>query len=214
MGKILFLFALTVVLSSCKTKVNRNDCDDFIANQTDANFEIYNYILKDSTNFPLFPEDKFSDIKYIFDTTIKWDESRFIISDNDRLQYKLSPNTEELNPYNHTYLFSTFENLISEKEKEALCCIAQSIRPYKIETSFKTLKKINRAKQFKGICLEVTQPIYSKDKKFIFLEMFIHKNDELKLYDSTTYYSKVGLIYEKQKDKAWKQVFKKPWLML
>lgn len=210
MKKLNIILGIIIILSSCKTRIETNDCNKSISQQEVKNFEIYNEVLNDSTNVPLYGGDKFSDIKYLIDSSTGWDIRRFVVTAKERL----NAYSDEHSPFNNTYLFSKFERLISEHEKDILSCIARNIRRTKIETNINKLEKISRYQKFTGFCLEVTQPIYSEDKSLVFIDMFIHKNDDLRPLDTLTYYSKVGFIYEKQDNGKWKQKYKKGLLML
>lgn len=210
MKKLNIILGIIIIFTSCKTKVEKNDCNENLSNLTGSNFEIYNEVFSDSTNFPLYGEDKFSDVKYLIDSSTEWDIKRFVVTQKERSDAY----SDEHSPYNHTYLFNELENLVSEEEKANLSCIAKNIKRTKIGTSINEFKKISRYQKFTGFCLELTQPIYSEDKNLVFIDMFIHKNDDLRPLDTLTYYSKVGFIYEKQDNGNWKQKDKKGWIML
>lgn len=199
---ILFLF-------SCSNNIEKQICE----NNKNADFKIYEQIVNDSTLYFFFPEDKFSDIKFIIDKTNKWEPERFYISSKNQFGEFLRDD-EELSDNNTTYLFSDVKNIVSDNEKKALANFSQTILSDTINYEFKNLKKISSNDEFKGMCIEISKPIFSSNNQFAFLDIFVHKNLTTSKIDSSTYYEKIGVILKKDNKNNFKLFKKKLWLML
>lgn len=193
-------------------------CSNNIENQIGENnknvdFQIYERILTDSTLFFLFPEDNFSNIKFIHNKTRKWEPERFYISTKDQFREFLRSNVE-LSDYKTTYLFSEVESLVSGGEKKALANFSQTIESETIYYEFDNLQKVSSNEEFEGMCIEILKPIYSSNNQFAFLDIYVHNNLSKTKIDAKTYYEKIGVILKKDNNNNWKLYKKKLWLML
>jgi hypothetical protein len=199
---ILFLF-------SCSENIEKQ----ILENNKNADFKIYEQIVNDSTLFFFFPEDKFSDIKFIINKTKKWKPERFYISSKNTLGEFLR-GEDELSDKNTIYLFSEVEDLVSESEKEALAKFSQTIIIDTIDYEFNNLKKISSNEAFEGMCIEISKPVFSSNNELAFLDVYLHKNLTKTRIDTSTYYEKIGIILKKDNNNNWKLFKKKLWLML
>lgn len=182
-------------------------------NNKNADFKIYEQILNDSTLFFFFPEDKFSDIKFIISKTNKWEPERFYLSSKNQIGTFLRDD-DELSDYNTTYLFSEVKNIVSDDEKKALANFSQTILSDTVNYEFNNLKKISLNDEFEGMCIEISKPIFSSTNQFAFLDIYVHKNLSKTKIDTTTYYEKIGVILKKDNKNNWKLFKKKLWIML
>lgn len=193
-------------------------CSDNIEKQLQENnkytdFKIYEEILKDSAVFFFFPDDKFSDMKFIINTTKKWEPARFFLSNQNQLKAFFG-DEDELSDNNTTYLFSEDKNLVSDREQKALANFSQKIVQDTIDYEFNNLQKISSNDAFEGMCIEISTPIYSSNNQFAFLDIFVHKNISKMKIDRSTFYEKIGIILKKEPKGNWKLYKKKLWIML
>jgi len=191
-----------------------NDLPQKLAfNNQSVDYSIYQPILADSTIFLFIPEDTYSDIKYILNKSRRWEPERFYLPDENRWGTFFS-GEDELSKRNTTYMFSHHEKLISQREKKLLADMSQYIPNDSIDFTFNQWTPIAVDEPFKGFCIELSRPLYSADKQYAFLNIFLHYNDTLQPVDPTTYYEKVAVILQKDSTAQWQILDTKKWLML
>lgn len=153
-----------------------------------------NIVLKNLVAYKLLKPSKYT----LYPETEKWNNYRFQVSN-----YPDSNITDEHHPYNHTYFFkdSKIAELFS-KEQSYLYEKSISLHPKKIEIyPIKGIKIVNKAyKTSKNeVLIKLSEPILSKDKRYVFVEIKAYYNQEL--------YSVEGLILKKE-SKKWNPFFK------
>jgi len=157
-------------------------------------------------------------VYYVLHETDKWNTYRFhldedLTSDSVRKQLE----RDEHSPYNHSYIFkdSLLDQLFSDSEKEHLYRLTQSIKPRQILDTFKVFKltkSFNTAK--KGFFFSVTDPIFTTDKQYAFLDIVTFKKDKETTELNYAYFGTTLLIYKNIKHKGWTRMKKIDYLIL
>lgn len=147
----------------------------------------------------------------VLDSSDVWDEDRFY------LKYDLTSaavlkglEEDEHSPY-HRYLFSDslLNSHISDQEKINLFTLSKSTARKKLVGTFAAFTWIKSFTAVKsGFFFSMTEPLFSTDKTFAFLNITVYKKDKYteNLRDSN--FGNIMLIYEKNKTGTWSRLRK------
>lgn len=174
----------------------------------------------DKTNFDIITRfyRKRPTTFYVLDKTDKWNPYRFHLDEDltsDSVRKHLE--RDEHSHYNHSYIFrdTVLDKLFSESEKQRLYKLAQTRKPRQIADTFKLFKLIksfNTAKY--GFFFSVTDPIFTQDKQYAFVDIITYKKDKETEKLNYAYYGTTLLIYQNIKGKGWIRVKKRDYLIL
>ncbi|SHG07519.1 hypothetical protein [Flavisolibacter ginsengisoli] len=175
---------------------------------------------KDKSNFDITTrlDNKKPTVYYALNKTDKWNTYRFHLDEDltsDRVRKKLE--SDEHSPYNHSYLFSdtALDRLFSNTEKQHMYRVAQSITPRELADTFKVfrlIKSFNAAKN--GFFFSVTDPIFTQDKQYAFIDITTFKKDKETEELNYAYFGTTLLIYQNIKGKGWTRIKKRDYLIL
>ena len=151
-------------------------------------------------------------------STDKWETCRFFINDNiksDSVRKAIA--NDEHHHYNDCYIFKdpVLDKLFSDNEKVHLFQSAQSIKSRTLTNGGNYLVLIKSFKEAKkGFFFTVTDPVFSTDNQFAFIEIISHKKaNETKEFNDT-YFGRTFLIYQNVKGKGWARIKKIEFLIL
>ncbi len=155
---------------------------------------------------------------YVLNRTDKWETCRFFIKDNiksDSVRKAIA--NDEHHHYNDCYIFKdpALDRLFSDVEKEHLYQFAQLIKSRTLangSNNFALIKSFRAAKQ--GFFFTVSDPVFSTDNQFAFLEIISHKKTKETKEFNDTYFGRTFLIYQNVKGKAWTRIKKIDFLIL
>lgn len=180
--------------------------------------ELYDLAFSNINNFKMLSifNDKIPRNFQIIDSTITWNSKIFYLENvnlNDSLVMK-EIEREEHHPYHSLYLFSDkfLNSKINDEEKQNLSQIATKILSIKINFNDKHYRTVEKFKIKKGFYFFVSEPIYSTDNKFAFLEIFINKKNRFLGEKLDDYYGRVTIMFEKNSLGKWNQLGMKPTL--
>lgn len=174
----------------------------------------------DKTNFDITTSlgNKIPTVYYVLNMTDKWGKYRFhldedLTSDSVRRSLEL----DEHSPYNHSYIFrdTVLARLFSEREKLQLYKLTQTIKPRQLTDTFKLFKLIksyNAAKY--GFFFSVTDPIFTQDKQYAFVDIITFKKDKETENINDAYFGTTILIYQNIKGEGWTRIKKRDHLIL
>jgi len=182
--------------------------------------DVITLAFKDKSNFDITTSfDYKKTTKYfVLTTTDKWNSNRFHLKENiksDSVRKRLSG--DEHHPYNHSYIFkdTALERLFNDTEKENLYQRTQIIKPRQLTDSFNEFSLINSFRTAKnGFLFSITDPIFSSDKLFAFLDITTYKKDKETKELNDTYFGTTLLIYQYIKGKGWTRIKKIDYLIL
>ena len=155
---------------------------------------------------------------FVMDTTGKWGKLRFWIEGlNEKSAEEIKKmERSEHNAYNYAYLFkdSALNRLIPDNEKKYLLEKSGKLKSMKINLKGDNYSTISSSKNLTGFYFVTTEPVFSSDKKYAFIDwvVFYKTGPEQELND--TYFGTTCIVYEKQKDNTWKKIAKKDHLIL
>lgn len=182
--------------------------------------EIYHLTFSDKSNFKLttYLNHKLPKTFFIIDTTENWDSNRFWVKDFDnhnKQQVIKQIQNDEHHPYFHSYLFSdtALDKLFSDKTKQDLCEKSKKVKSKRIKLSGKNYKTVASSKNIKGFYFLASDPLFSDDKNFAFIDLTVFFKETYKQPLNDTYFGTIGIVFQKQGD-AWKRIAKKDWLIL
>jgi hypothetical protein len=191
----------------------------FAKNSFSQNEDIIQFAFKDTCNFNITKSfgDKDPSIFYVLASTDKLNAYRFKLSENiksDSVRRIVA--SDEHHPYNHTYIFkdTNLDKLVSDSEKNNLYEQTQIIQPRQLQScsQFKVIRSFKNLKE--GFFFSVTDPIFTADKKFAFLDIITyHKERDTKEFRET-YFGTTLLIYENTDGKGWTRMKKIDYLIL
>lgn len=174
----------------------------------------------DNSNFDIttFLDNKKPTAYYVLDKTDKWNTYRFHL-DNDLTSEKVLKELQrdEHSPYNHSYIFkdTIIARLFNESEKQNLYRLSKSVQPRQLADTFKVfrlIKSFDKAKN--GFFFSVTDPIFTSDKQFAFLDITTFKKDKDTEELRFAYFGHTLLIYQNLKGKGWTRIKKIDYLIL
>lgn len=177
-------------------------------------------IFTDKSNFDITTrfQDKMPTVFYVLNKTDKWNTYRFHMDEDlssESVRRKLE--NDEHSPYNHSYLFADtlLSMLFTDTVKQHLYQGANSMKPRLLVDTFKVFKLINSFKTAKnGFFFSVTDPIFTKDKQYAFIDITTYKKDKETEDLNFAYFGTTLLIYKNQKGKGWTRIKKRDYLIL
>jgi hypothetical protein len=182
--------------------------------------EIYRLTFSDRSNFKLTTclQHKLPQTFFILDTTDRWNYNRFWLRDFDSKDKKSvikEIESDEHHPYFHSYLFSVtaLNRKFSDKTKQKLCNKSKELRSRFLKLNASNYKTISSEKNLKGFYFVVSEPIFSDDKNFAFIDLTVYYKEKIANPLNETYFGSIAIVFEKQKN-GWKRIAKKDWLFL
>jgi hypothetical protein len=175
--------------------------------------EILRLAFQDKSNFDItiLLENKRPDRFFVLATTDKWNSYRFHLDEkemNDRREHS---------PYMHSYVFkdTMLNRIISDSEKLYLSEITKTFKPRVLTGNFSEFTLIKSFSDIrKGFFFSVTDPAFTKDRQYAFIDIVIFKkDDETKVMDDC-YFGHTLLIFQNQGDKGWTRIKKVNYLIL
>jgi hypothetical protein len=175
--------------------------------------EILKLAFKDKSNFDITTllDNKRPTKFFILTTTDKWNAYRFHLNEKDMLDRR------EHSPYVHSYIFkdTMLNRVINDSEKVHLYEMTQILEPRPLTGTFKEFSLIKSFMNAKnGFFFSVTDPIFTTDKHYAFIDIIIYKKDDETKEFNDTYFGHTLLIYENLGDKEWTRVKKIDYLIL
>lgn len=155
---------------------------------------------------------------WVLNKTNSWNADRFHLEydiTNDSIRNELEK--DEHSAYNNSYLFidSILNQLFNESQKRHLFHLAQEKQPRQLIDTFKVFSLIPSFEKAKtGFFFSVTDPIFTQDKQYAFIDIIIHKKDKETKDLNTSYFGTTLLIYQYFKDKGWERIKKVDRLIL
>jgi hypothetical protein len=174
----------------------------------------------DKSNFDIttFLDNKKPTAYYVLNKTDKWNTYRFHLDEDltsDSVRKKLEQ--DEHSYYNHSYIFrdTVVDRLFIDMEKEQLYRHAQSIQPRQLADTFKVFKLIKSFDAAKnGFFFSVTDPIFTQDKQYAFIDITTYKKDKETLELNYAYFGMTIVIYKNIEGKGWTRIKKFDYLIL
>jgi len=182
--------------------------------------EIIELSFKDKSNFDLttFLDNKKPTKYFVLKATDIWNKYRFHLDENIKIDsIRKALESDEHSYYNHSYIFSdsTIDNLFNDTEKTHLYLMTLSIKSKNLTADFKEFSIISSFKTAKnGFFFSISQPIFSTDKQFAFIDIAAHKKDNETEDLNQSYFGKILLIYQNIKNKGWTRIKKVKYLIL
>jgi hypothetical protein len=182
--------------------------------------QIIKLVFSDKSNFKI--TESFGNQRpknyWVLDKTNTWNASRFHLEEDitiDSIRKELAQ--DEHSSYNNTYLFtdSILNQLFNESQKKYLFHLAESKQPRQLTDTFNVFRLIpSFEKARNGFFFSVTDPIFTKDKQYAFIDIATHKKDKATEDLNTSYFGTTLLIYQYFKDKGWIRIKKVDRLIL
>jgi hypothetical protein len=158
-------------------------------------------------NFSDFPQNYF-----VYGKFRKWDARRFWLEEIQHLSADSIKRLEsdEHHPYNFVYLFSdtTLNQLFSNSEKRNLSEKAYASKEKKISIQGINFKIVNDINRIKGYYFEASEPIFTSNGLFAFIDLYIFHNDSLITNGTPDQHllGRICVVYQKQTNGVWKQL--------
>jgi hypothetical protein len=178
------------------------------------NNSLFTKVFSDTSNFDIMTstENVRPKVLYVLNRTEKWNEYRFQIDEDltsDSVRRKLED--DEHSPYNHSYLFkdSLLDQLFSKAEKDKLYRQALSIEPRQLTGKSSQCKLTTFENTKDGFFFSLTDPIFTSDGKYAFIDIYTLKRDEDTKELRDTYFGTTLLIYQNIKGKGWTRIKKR-----
>lgn len=181
---------------------------------------IIKLVFSDRTNFKItesFGNQRPKNYRVLVKTNT-WNASRFHLEEDlaiDSVRKELE--NDEHSSYNNTYLFtdSLLNQLFNESQKKYLFHLAESKPPRQLTDTFSVFRLIPSFEKAKyGFFFSVTDPIFTQDKQYAFIDIATHKKDKETADLNTSYYGTTLLIYQYFNDKGWIKIKKVDRLIL
>jgi hypothetical protein len=182
--------------------------------------EILKLAFSDTSNFYIttFLDNTRPNKYFVLNKTDPWNTYRFHL-DNDLTSEKVLKELQrdEHSPYNHSYIFkdTMIDKLFNESQKQHLFKLSKSVQPRQLADTFKVfrlIKSYNKAKN--GFFFSVTDPIFTSDKQFAFLDITTFKKDKDTDELRFAYFGHTLLIYQNLNEKGWTRIKKIDYLIL
>ena len=129
-----------------------------------------------------------------------WNIDRFILNKQSKRH------AEAKDPY----LFSdtSLNNLFSEKEKDYLAQRSADAAEGNLSTPDKTIHFIRSPKDLPGYFFLMTNPIYTSDSAFAFVDMYVYYKEKINSDPDKSYYGSILFIYKNSHEAGWTLVKK------
>lgn len=155
---------------------------------------------------------------WVLNKTNSWNADRFHLKEDlsiDSIRKELEQ--DEHSAYNNTYLFtdSILNQLFNESQKKYLFQLAEAKQSRQLIDTFKVFRLIPSFEKAKnGFFFSISDPVFTQDKQYAFIDIVIHKKDKETEDLNTSYYGTTLLIYQYFKDKGWERIKKVDRLIL
>lgn len=177
-------------------------------------------VFSDKSNFEITTsfDNKNPAVYYVLNKTDNWNTYRFHLDEDlksDSVRMKLE--RDEHSPYKHSYLFSdtALDKLFSDAEKQHLYSVAQSIKSRQLTEAFKVFRLIKSFNDARiGFFFSVTDPIFTRDKQYAFIDVTTFKKDRETEELNYAYFGTTLLIYRNINGKGWTRIKKRDSLIL
>ncbi|WP_281239925.1 hypothetical protein [Flavobacterium praedii] len=173
--------------------------------------EFYKIIFENEENFSIIKilNGKIPKKFIIVDSTITFYPKSFWLDINLKDEKVLKEIEEdEHHPYNNVYIFSTnkYDNLFNDNEKKYLSQACQNVKSKKIKILEKKYFTVNNTKKTKGFYFLISEPIYTSNNKFAFIEVDIKSKGVFLGEKTDDYFGVLKIIFEKGENGIWKQI--------
>jgi len=177
--------------------------------QTDM---FYKIIFENEDNFKILKifNGKIPKKFIMLDSTITFYPKSFWLENIDLNDKKVIKEIEddEHHPFNNVYIFSITEynNLFDENEKEYLSRACQKVKSKKIKIAEKKYYTVDNTNRIKGFYFLVSEPVYTSDNRFAFIEVDIKQKSTFLGEKTDDYFGVLKIIFEKDDNGVWKQI--------
>ncbi len=115
---------------------------------------------------------------------------------------------DEHHPFNNVYIFSQdeYNNLFNDDEKEYLSKACQKVKSKKIKITEKKYFTVDNTSKIKGFYFLISEPVYTSNNKFAFIEVDIKQKGFLFGEKTDDYFGVLKIIFEKGENGIWKQI--------
>jgi len=181
---------------------------NFCFSQTD---ELYKIIFENEKNFRIlkFSNGKIPKKFILVDSTVTFSSKSFWLDINlkdEKVIKKIEG--DEHHPYNNVYIFSQnkYNNLFSDDEKKYLSKACRNAKSKKIKISEKKYFTVDETKKVKGFYFLISEPIYTSNNKFAFVEVDVKQRNVFLGEKTDDYFGFLKIIFEKNENGIWKQI--------
>lgn len=177
--------------------------------QTDP---FYKIIFENEDNFKIIKilDGKIPEKFILVDSTVLFYPKSFWLDNLDLKNEKVIKeiDEDEHHPFNNVYIFSQKEYniLFSDGEKEYLSKTCQNAKSKKIKITEKKYFTVSNTNKIKGFYFLVSEPVYSSNTKFAFVEVDIKQKGTFLGEKTDDYYGVLKIIFEKDENGIWKQI--------
>lgn len=174
--------------------------------------EIYHLTFSDITNFEITTSfgNKRPDTIYIIDSTKRWDTRRFWLEELDgNFPHSIKKmERDEHHPFFHTYLFrdKDLDRMFSKEQKKSLSIRSQKIVSKTIDVTGKNYKTIPSSENITGFYFVSTEPIFTNDGKYAFIDLTVYRKELTDQEMLETYFGKTCVIFVKDDQKRWRKI--------
>jgi hypothetical protein len=181
--------------------------------------EIYKLTFSDTSNFRITTclDQKRPKKIFIIDTTQQW-LARFWLDELDTIapQKLKELERDEHHPYNTTYLFrdTMLDRLINDTEKKILRQTSARLKPRKISLHGSNYSTVTSSKDLKGFYVITSEPVFSSEGKYAFIDLLIFYKERAKQDANETYFGTTCIVYKKQQDGKWNKIKVRDYLIL
>lgn len=174
--------------------------------------EIYKLTFSDPSNFAVIKSfgSELPEKIFIIDTTARWNPDRFWMRNLSlkSLEAVAAIQNDEHHPYNYIYLFkdTVLNKFISDSEKTVLSQRASHISSEKINLKGTNYKTVSSSDELKGFYVVTTEPVFSSDGKYAFIDITVFQKSKLIQPLRETYFATTCIVYEKGGNGKWNRI--------
>jgi murein L,D-transpeptidase YafK len=181
---------------------------NFCFSQTD---ELYKIIFENEENFRILKilNGKIPKKFILVDSTVTFYPKSFWLDINLKDEKVIKEIKEdEHHPYNNVYIFSQneYNNLFSDDEKKYLSNVSENTKSKKIKITEKKYFTVDVTKKVKGFYFLISEPIFTSNNKFAFVEVDIKQKGTFLGEKTDDYFGVLKIIFEKDENGIWKQI--------
>ena len=181
---------------------------NFCFSQTD---ELYKIIFENEENFRILKilNGKIPKKFILVDSTVTFYPKSFWLDINLKDEKVMKEiKDDEHHPYNNVYIFSQneYNNLFSDDEKKYLSNVSENAKSRKIKITEKKYFTVDVTKKVKGFYFLISEPIYTSNNKFAFVEVDIKQKSTFSGEITDDYFGVLKIIFEKDENGIWKQI--------
>lgn len=173
--------------------------------------ELYKIIFENEENFRILKilNGKIPKKFILVDSTVTFYPKSFWLDINLKDEKVIKEIKEdEHHPYNNVYIFSQneYNNLFSDDEKKYLSNVSENAKSRKIKITEKKYFTVDVTKKVKGFYFLISEPIYTSNNKFAFVEVDIKQKGTFFGEKTDDYFGVLKIIFEKDENGIWKQI--------